>query len=173
MKWIPDGDLISRSLYKSVKNKLFTNVDLPSPDSPATSKVNSKPRFKNFLWTWSGRVEKPISSFNKWINKANFLILKKSKVNSLILKIYANRKRERKRDTYIFILSTSSTYSSYWHLILLIILLLSYHFRNTLSNKYIKKKRKSLPNFPILKQRTFFIKNFIVSLFYFSINKIT
>ena len=46
---ILDGDLITRSLYKSVKNKLLTNVDFPNPYSPATNNVNSKPRFKNFL----------------------------------------------------------------------------------------------------------------------------
>lgn len=42
---------IIRSGYKSVRNKLFTNVDFPRPDSPTTINVNSNPFFTDFLWT--------------------------------------------------------------------------------------------------------------------------
>lgn len=43
--FIPDAECICLSGYKSVKNKLLTNVDFPSPDSP--EKYNNKTNIIN------------------------------------------------------------------------------------------------------------------------------
>ena len=45
--------------YMSVKNIELINVDLPSPDSPTTIKVNSKPFLTAFRYTWLGKLAKP------------------------------------------------------------------------------------------------------------------
>ena len=50
---------ITRSGQRSVWNREFIRVDLPSPLSPATIRVNSKPFFTDFLWTWLGRLANP------------------------------------------------------------------------------------------------------------------
>lgn len=50
---------MSLSGYKSVKNNEVTNVDFPSPLSPTTISVNSKPFFTDFRWTWFGKFAKP------------------------------------------------------------------------------------------------------------------
>jgi len=47
------------SVYRSVRKRLSIRVDLPSPLSPATIRVNSNPFFTDFLWTWLGRLAKP------------------------------------------------------------------------------------------------------------------
>ena len=38
---------------------ILTKVDLPSPDSPTTIRVNSNPRRSDLRYTWLGRLEKP------------------------------------------------------------------------------------------------------------------
>lgn len=48
---LPTASGIIRSGYKSVRNKLFTKVDFPRPDSPTTISVNSKPFFTDFRCT--------------------------------------------------------------------------------------------------------------------------
>lgn len=48
---LPTASGIIRSGYKSVRNKLFTKVDFPRPDSPTTISVNSKPFFTDLRWT--------------------------------------------------------------------------------------------------------------------------
>lgn len=55
----PMASGIMRSGYRSVRNRLFTSVDLPSPDSPTTIRVNSKPFFTDLRCTWLGRLAKP------------------------------------------------------------------------------------------------------------------
>lgn len=55
----PTESGITRSGYKSVRNKLLTRVDFPKPDSPTTINVNSKPFFTDFRCTWLGRFAKP------------------------------------------------------------------------------------------------------------------
>ena len=45
--------------YMSVKNIELINVDLPSPDSPTTIKVNSKPFLTAFRYTWLGKLANP------------------------------------------------------------------------------------------------------------------
>lgn len=49
--YLPIASGIILSGYKSVRNKLFTRVDLPKPDSPTTIRVNSKPFLTDFLCT--------------------------------------------------------------------------------------------------------------------------
>lgn len=53
-------DGTTRFLYKSPRNNELMSVDLPSPVSPATNKVKSKPRFTDFRCTCSGNVAKPM-----------------------------------------------------------------------------------------------------------------
>lgn len=41
---------------------MLISVDLPSPDSPTTIRVNSKPFFTVFRWTMSGKLPNPMYS---------------------------------------------------------------------------------------------------------------
>ena len=51
MLYKPIASGITLSGYKSVRNNELTKVDFPSPLSPTTMRVNSKPFFTDFLCT--------------------------------------------------------------------------------------------------------------------------